>query len=80
MKNSLTMSWGLPSEDRQSIFLATRQSNLEVAFSLAAMHLREDPSVRKDALDMWLRRKGCHLSGKAEVPGGISLFGRPQRP
>ena len=52
---------GFTSEDRQTLFLTTRQGNLEAALSLAAMHLREDPSARKDALDMWLRRKGVVL-------------------
>lgn len=74
---------GFTSEDRQSIFLATRQGNLEVAFSLAALHLREDPSVRKDALDMWLRRKGVVLEAKrrfqealvySDDPKAISTF------
>jgi CHAT domain-containing protein/Tfp pilus assembly protein PilF len=52
---------GFTSEDRQTIFLATRAHFLEMALSLVAMHLKEDPSVRKDALDMWLRRKGVVL-------------------
>lgn len=52
------------SKERQSIFLATRQSDLETAISLAATHLRDDPSARKDVMNMWLRRKGAILEAQ----------------
>ena len=52
---------GFVSEDRQTLFLTARQGNLEIALNLVAMHLKEDPSARKIALDIWLRRKGIVL-------------------
>ena len=55
---------GFASEDRQTLLLSSRQGNLEGALSLAALHLKENPSVRKDALDMWLRRKGIVLEAQ----------------
>ncbi|MFO7740549.1 MAG: CHAT domain-containing tetratricopeptide repeat protein [Desulfatiglandaceae bacterium] len=55
---------GFTSESQQALFLRTRQRHLEVALSLSAMHLREELSVRKDALDIWLRRKGVSLEAQ----------------
>ncbi|MEW6666720.1 MAG: tetratricopeptide repeat protein [Thermodesulfobacteriota bacterium] len=55
---------GFTSEDRQAMFLSTREANLEMSLSLVAMHLREDPSARKNALDIWLRRKGVLLEAQ----------------
>jgi CHAT domain-containing protein len=69
---------GFASEDRQTIFLIRRQSNLELALSLAAMHLKEDPSVRKDALDVWLRRKGIVLEAQRRFQEAIVYSDDPR--
>ena len=74
---------GFTSEKRQSVFIATRQANMESALSLAALHLKEDASVRKDALDIWLQRKGIVLETQcrfqealvySDDPKAISTF------
>ena len=76
------------SKERQSIFLATRQSDLETAISLAATHLRDDPSARKDVMNMWLRRKGAILEAQkgfqdaliySDDPGVADTFQKPAR-
>jgi len=76
---------GFASEDRQTLFLSSRMSDLEAALCLAAMHLREDPLVRKDALDIWLRRKGIVLEAQrrfqealvySDDPRAVSTFQR----
>jgi CHAT domain-containing protein len=69
---------GFASEDRQAIFLTTRQGNLERALSLVAMHLREDLSARKDVLDMWLRRKGVVLETQRRFQEALVYSDEPK--
>jgi CHAT domain-containing protein len=42
------------------------------------MHLREDPSVRKDALDVWLRRKGIALEAQRRFQEAIVYSDDPR--
>ena len=49
---------GFTSEDQKMKFLSTKKWGLYAFLSLFSQYLSQDPSARKDALDIWLRRKG----------------------
>lgn len=50
-----------PSEERQLRFLASRRWAPEVTLGHLTLHLAQDVSARRDALDLWIRRKGVVL-------------------
>jgi tetratricopeptide (TPR) repeat protein len=52
---------GFTSEDQKMKFLSLKRSNLYRFMSLVDQYLSSDPSAGKDALDVWLRRKGIIL-------------------
>jgi len=55
---------GVGSEERQIQFLSTKKADLECALNLVADYLSADPFARKQALDMWLSRKGVVLEAQ----------------
>ena len=69
---------GFASEDRQARFLATLHPSLEAALSLAAFHLKDDPSCRKQALDLWLRRKGVLLEAQRRFQEALVYSDDPE--
>jgi CHAT domain-containing protein/Tfp pilus assembly protein PilF len=52
---------GFTSEDQKMKFLSAKRKSLYGFMSLVDQYLLSDPSARKDALDVWLRRKGIIL-------------------
>lgn len=52
---------GVTSEDQKIKFLCKVSPSLHVFLSLVNQHLSQKPSARKDALDVWLKRKGVIL-------------------
>lgn len=52
---------GFTSEEEKSRFLAARYAALERSLGLVVQHLASDASARRDALDLWLNRKGMVL-------------------
>jgi tetratricopeptide (TPR) repeat protein len=55
---------GFPSEDQKMKFLALKKWNLAGFLTLIDHYLIKSPSARKDALDIWLRRKGVILEAQ----------------
>ena len=55
---------GFTSEDQKVKFLATKKWDLYCFLSLISQHLRKSPTHRKDALDIWLKRKGVILEAQ----------------
>lgn len=69
---------GFTSESQQTLFLSTRLHELEAALSLAVIHLSEIHSVRKDTLDMWLRRKGMSLEAQRRFQEALVYSDDPE--
>jgi CHAT domain-containing protein len=55
---------GFTSEDQKMKFLSTKKWSLYAFLSFFSQYLSQDPSARKDALDIWLRRKGVVLEAQ----------------
>jgi len=55
---------GFTSEDQKIKFLSSKRRDLYVFLSLVNQHLRQISSYRKDALDVWLKRKGVILEAQ----------------
>lgn len=66
------------SEERKMIFLATKQSRLEISMCLAASKLKDDRRVRIDALNWWLRRKGIILEAQKRFQEALIHSNDPQ--
>lgn len=57
---------GFTSEEEKVRFLATKQSSLEGSISLVVQFLSGDPEARKDAFNVWIRRKGVILDAQKQ--------------
>jgi CHAT domain-containing protein/Tfp pilus assembly protein PilF len=55
---------GFTSEDQKMKFLSNKSRHLHGFFSLISRHLIQDSTARKDAMDVWLRRKGVALEAQ----------------
>ncbi|MBW1942551.1 MAG: CHAT domain-containing protein, partial [Deltaproteobacteria bacterium] len=55
---------GFTSEDQKTKFLSLRKWDLYFFLSLINQHFSQNPSHRKDALDVWLKRKGIILEAQ----------------
>lgn len=62
--NLVDQVMGFTSEDQKFRFLSTHESELHAFLSLTAQHLSEKSSAKKDALDVWLKRKGVILEAQ----------------
>lgn len=75
--------FGFTSEEKKYEFLLTKQSSLERSMSLVVRHMAHSPQARRDALDLWLSRKGTILEAQrlfqkslvsAENPEAVSVY------
>ncbi len=55
---------GFTSEDQKTKFLAMKMRGLDAYLSLISQRLSKSPINRKDALDLWLKRKGVILEAQ----------------
>lgn len=69
---------GFASEERKTAFLSTKTWELAVFLNLVCQHLREIPSSRKDALDIWLRRKGIILETQKRFQDALVYSDDPE--
>ena len=68
---------GFTSEDRKLKFLATKKLNLHGTLSLVSRHLIENSMARKDALNIWLRRKGIILEVQKRFQEALVFSDKP---
>ena len=57
----IEQTMGFTSEQQKIKFLSMKRWNLYGFLSLISQHLSDTPSMRKDALNIWLKRKGVIL-------------------
>ena len=69
---------GFTSEEKKMDFLATKQSSMEGALSLVARHLSADAAARRDALDVWLQRKGIILEAQKRFQEALVYSDDPE--
>jgi tetratricopeptide (TPR) repeat protein len=69
---------GFTSEKQKLAFLATRRGNLEMSLTLVSQHLAQNVSARKDALDIWLRRKGVILEAQKRFQEALIYSDNPE--
>lgn len=66
------------SEDQKFRFLATRRSDLHASLSLINQYLRGRNSARKQALDLWLKRKGIILEAQKRFQEALVCSDAPE--
>jgi tetratricopeptide (TPR) repeat protein len=66
------------SEDRKLKYLATKQGEMEAFLSLAAGPLHEDPTVVREALNVWLQRKGIILEAQKRFQEALVYSDDPE--
>ncbi|MBF0529917.1 MAG: hypothetical protein HQK55_11735, partial [Deltaproteobacteria bacterium] len=69
---------GFTSEEQQLQFLATRQGDLEAFLGLTAWHLPREATAKKNALDLWLRRKGILLEAQRRFQEALVYSDDPE--
>lgn len=68
----------LPSEEGKIRFLYTTRLEADVFFSLVVKHLIHSPSARRDALDVWFKRRGQVLETQRRFQGALVYADDPQ--
>ena len=69
---------GFTSEDQKIKFLSTREWSLHAFLSLINEHLSQSPSARRDALNVWLKRKGVILEAHKRFEEALIYSDDPQ--
>ncbi|MFH1092201.1 MAG: CHAT domain-containing tetratricopeptide repeat protein [Pseudomonadota bacterium] len=69
---------GFTSEDRKTQFLAQNQTDFEAALNVVAFHLNQDQQVRREGLDLWLRRKGVILEAQKRYQEALFYTDNPE--
>ncbi|MEW6266100.1 MAG: CHAT domain-containing tetratricopeptide repeat protein [Thermodesulfobacteriota bacterium] len=69
---------GFTSEDQKLKFLALKKYGLYAFFSLVLRHLADDPAARREALDLWLKRKGLVLEAQRRFQEAWLYFDAPE--
>lgn len=69
---------GFTSEEEKSRFLASRYGALERSMGLVVEHLASDEAARRDALDLWLNRKGMVLETQRRFQEALITSDNPQ--
>jgi CHAT domain-containing protein/Tfp pilus assembly protein PilF len=74
---------GFTAEEQKMKFLATKEGALYAFISLIDQYLSANPIIRRDCLDVWLKRKGVVLEAQkrfqealvyADDPGAVKTF------
>ena len=69
---------GFTAEDQKIKFLSTKKWDLYGFISLIDQYLSDNPSARKDALDVWLKRKGVILEAQKRFQEALIYSDDPQ--
>ena len=69
---------GIGSEERKLNFLATQEKSLHAFLGLIMEHLVDDPGARRQALDVWLRRKGIVLEAQQRFQEALVYSDSPE--
>jgi CHAT domain-containing protein/tetratricopeptide (TPR) repeat protein len=69
---------GFTSEDQKLRFLALQRESLELFLGLAAFHMSGNREAARDALTVWLRRKGVILEAQQRYQEALVLSGDAQ--
>jgi tetratricopeptide (TPR) repeat protein len=69
---------GFTSEDQKLKFVTMNNGSLYDFLNLVNQHLRQDPGKRKNALDVWLKRKGSILEVQKRYQEAIFYTGNPE--
>jgi CHAT domain-containing protein len=69
---------GFTSEGQKLKFVAMNNGSLYDFLNLVNQHLRQDPGKRKNALDVWLKRKGSILEVQKHYQEAIFSGGDPE--
>ncbi len=77
-KNLIDQVMGFTSENQKMSFLLTKKQELDAYLSLAVQYLKQDPLVRRQAFDVWLRRKGVILEAQRRFQEALFYSNDPQ--
>ena len=69
---------GFSSEDQKTKFINTKKWKLHGFFTLVSQHFADKASARKDALDIWLKRKGIILESQKKMQEALIHSGNPE--
>jgi tetratricopeptide (TPR) repeat protein len=69
---------GFSSEDQKLQFLVRYKKNFEIAFSIAAFHMQNDPDAPKEILDNWLGLKGIILEAQKRYQDALVYSDNPE--
>jgi tetratricopeptide (TPR) repeat protein len=69
---------GFTSEEQKLKFLWKKEARLEVFLSLVSQHLRGDGEARREALNVWLRRKGVALEAQRRFQEALLYTDDPE--
>jgi CHAT domain-containing protein/type II secretory pathway pseudopilin PulG len=68
---------GFAPEAQQTQFLATRENNLHAYFNLVRQHFHNNPKTIRNALDIWLARKGILLEAQKRIQDVLTTGDNP---
>ncbi|MEW6667274.1 MAG: CHAT domain-containing tetratricopeptide repeat protein [Thermodesulfobacteriota bacterium] len=77
-ENLIEQVMGFTSEDQKMGFLSLKKWNLYGFLSLVGQHLRDEDLCIKDAIDVWLRRKGMVLEAQRRFQESLVYSDDPQ--
>jgi CHAT domain-containing protein len=69
---------GFTAEDEKMKFISMKRWNLYAFMSLVGRHLSSNPSARKDAIDVWLKRKGIILEAQKRFQEALLYSDDPE--
>ncbi|MFA4909591.1 MAG: tetratricopeptide repeat protein [Desulfobacteria bacterium] len=69
---------GFAPEAQQTQFLATRENNLHAYFTLIRQHFPNNPKAIRNALDIWIARKGILLEAQKRIQDVLTAGDNPQ--
>jgi hypothetical protein len=69
---------GFTAEEQEIKFLSMKRLNLHGFISFVDQYLSQDPSARKDALGVWLGRKGIILEAQRRFQEALVYSDDPQ--
>ncbi|HCX90689.1 MAG: hypothetical protein COW04_06485 [Deltaproteobacteria bacterium CG12_big_fil_rev_8_21_14_0_65_43_10] len=69
---------GFASEAQQMQFLATRENNLHAYLNLIRQRFPDNPKAIRNALDIWLARKGILLEAQKRIQDVLTAGDNPQ--
>jgi tetratricopeptide (TPR) repeat protein len=77
-KKQIDQILGFASEAQQTQFLATREVDLHVYLSLIHQRFSDNPKAIRNAMDIWLARKGVLLEAQKRIQDVLAAGDNPQ--